>query len=73
MQLSMHLRGGSEGVSVVSACMCCVLAASRRDDQWIISPERRVLPSGCNKVGVGSTGAFVFPVSCRVWCKRVEG
>lgn len=53
---------------------CCVLAVGRRDDQWIISPERRVLPSsGCNKVGVGSTGAFVFPVSCRVWRQASRG
>lgn len=71
MQLSMHLRGAAR--VCLRVCVCCVLAVSRRDDQWIISPERRVLPSGCNKVGVGSTGAFVFPVSCRVCCKRVEG
>lgn len=70
MQLSMHLRGAGERACV---CCCCVLAVGRRDDQWIISPERRVLPSGCNKVGVGSTGAFVFPVSCRVWRQASRG
>lgn len=78
------MSGASEGIDAAvnaskgsgRACLrvlLCVLAVGRRDDQWIISPERRVLPSGCNKVGVGSTGAFVFPVSCRVWRQASRG